>query len=134
SSFAHKHVLVAAELARLDGRGMDALQLYEHAIKGATDNGFVQDRALSHELAGNFCLSQGLKVAAHAHLRKARQGYVLWAAHRKVALLDERYPDIAEVTPSANPQTIEAPLTHFDLATIVKLSQMLSGEIMHVRL
>ena len=134
SSFSHRHALVAAELARLDGRGMEALRLYEQAIRAATDNGFVQDRALSCELAAAFCLSQGLETAGHAHLRDARRGYLLWAAHRKVALLDEKHPGIGEPAAYAHPPTIEAPLAHVDLATMVKLSQTLSGEIVHVRL
>ena len=31
--------------------------------------GFIQDRALSCELAAAFCLSQGLEAAGRAHLR-----------------------------------------------------------------
>ncbi|MCK9687108.1 AAA family ATPase [Scleromatobacter humisilvae] len=134
SSFAHRHALVAAELARLDGRGMEALRLYEQAIRAATDNGFVQDRALSCEFAGAFCLSQGLASAGRAHLRDARRSYLLWGAHRKVALLDDRYPGLGEAAPPAHPPTIEAPLAQVDFATIVKLSQTLSGEIVHDRL
>ena len=134
SSFSHKHALVAAELARVEGRGMRALQLYEQAIRLAADNGFVQDRALSCELAAAFCLSQGLEAAGRAHLREARQGYLLWAAHAKVALLDERYPGIEERAASAQAPAIEASLEHFDLAAIIKGSQALSGEIVHARL
>ena len=134
SSFTHRHALVAAELARLDGRGMEALRLYEQAIRAAADNGFIQDRALSCELAAAFCLSQGLETAGHAHLRDARRCYLLWAAHRKVALLDEKYPGIGEPAVPAHQPIIEAPLAHVDLATIVKLSQTLSGEIVHVQL
>ena len=134
SSFSHKHALVAAELARLDGRGMQALVLYEQAIREATASGFIHDRALSCELAGEFCLSQGLQAAGRAHLREARRAFVLWAAHRKVELLDERHPEIAEPTAASQSPTIEAPLEHVDLAAIVKVSQTLSGEIVHVRL
>jgi PAS domain S-box-containing protein len=134
SSFAHKHALVAAELARLDGRDMEALRLYERAIRAASDNGFVQDHGLSCELAAAFCLSQGLETAGDAHLRDARRCYLLWAAHRKVAQLDDRYPGIGEPASPTHPPTIEAPLAHVDFATIVKLSQTLSGEIVHIRL
>jgi PAS domain S-box-containing protein len=134
SSFSHKHALVAAEVARLDGRGMAALQLYEQAIREASANGFVQDRALSCELAAAFCLSHGLESAGRAHLREARRAYVRWGAHRKVELLDEKYPGIEEPAASIQAPTIEAPLEHVDLAAIVKVSQTLSGEIVHVRL
>ena len=134
STFSHKHALVAAEVARLDGRGMEALLLYERAIREATEHGFVHDRALSCELAATFCLSQGLEGAGRTHLREARRAYALWGAHRKVALMDENHPGIEEPVVATQAPTIEAPLEHVDLAAIVKVSQTLSGEIVHVRL
>ena len=134
SSFAHRHDLVAAELARLDGCVVEALRLYERAIQGAVDNGFVQDHALACELASALCLSQGLKAAGRSYLRDARRSYLRWAARRKVALLDEMHPWLQEPTVSVQALTIEAPLEHIDLAAIVEASQTLSGEIVHVRL
>src|SRR5262249_48671236 len=47
ATFSHKHTLVAAELARLDGRDMEAMQLYERAIRRSADHGFIQDQALA---------------------------------------------------------------------------------------
>ena len=134
SSFAHKHALVAAEAARVDGRGMEALRLYEHAIQAAAKNGFVQDRALGCELVAAFCLSQGLETAAQTHLREARRCYLLWGAHRKVRLLDDEYPGVWEPAAHAPAPTFEVPLAQVDFAAIVKLSQTLSGEIVHARL
>ena len=134
SSFAHKHALVAAELARLDGRDTAALQLYEQAIRAATDNGFVQDRALACEVAAAFYLSLGLDTAARAHLRDARRAYLRWGAHRKVALLDERHRDIEEPAASDQAPAIEVPFDHVDFATIAKVAQTLSGEIVQARL
>ena len=134
SSFLHKQALVAAELARVQDRCIDALRLYEHAVRAAGASGFIQDRALACELAAAFCLSLGLESAARDHLHEARQGYLLWAAHRKVALLDAKYPGLQEPAAPARLSTIEAPLEHVDLAAIVEVSQTLSGEIEHVRL
>ena len=42
-TFADKHALVSAEIARLEGRAFDAMQLYEQAIQSARENGFVQN-------------------------------------------------------------------------------------------
>ena len=42
-TFADKHALVSAEIARLEGRPFDAMQLYEQAIQSARENGFVQN-------------------------------------------------------------------------------------------
>ncbi|HEY3354640.1 MAG TPA: hypothetical protein VGQ83_15415 [Polyangia bacterium] len=47
ANFGHKHALVAAELARLEGRGLEALQLFQQAIHGARTHGCVQYEALA---------------------------------------------------------------------------------------
>jgi hypothetical protein len=41
--------LVGAEIARLEGRELDAERLYEQAIRSAGDNGFVHQEALANE-------------------------------------------------------------------------------------
>src|SRR5258708_22327013 len=40
-TFADKHALVSAEIARLEGRDGEAMRLYEQAIRSARDHGFV---------------------------------------------------------------------------------------------
>jgi hypothetical protein len=40
-TFADKHLLVMAEIARLEGASFEAMQLYEQAIQSAHENGFV---------------------------------------------------------------------------------------------
>ena len=132
SNFAHRLGLVLAEVARLDGREVEALRLYEQAIESASDNGFTQDCALACELSAAFYSSLGLHAAARERLRDARESYRRWGAHAKVAQLDEEFP-YAE-PPRASTMAIEAPLEHVDLAAIVKISQTLSGEIVHARL
>ena len=52
-TFADKHALVFAEIARLEKRDDDAQRLYEQAIHLARENGFVQNEGLSHELAAH---------------------------------------------------------------------------------
>src|SRR6185295_6280874 len=71
-TFSHKHTLVAAEMARLDDRDMEAMQLYERAIRGSADHGFIQDQALANETAARFYFSRGLSKVAHAYLGEAR--------------------------------------------------------------
>ena len=43
-TFGDKHALVSAEIARLEGRDIDAMRLFEQAIQSARANGFVQYR------------------------------------------------------------------------------------------
>ena len=57
-TFADKHTLVSAEIARLEKRDADALRLYEQAIHSAREHGFVQNEGLAHELAAQYCLAR----------------------------------------------------------------------------
>ena len=62
ATFADKHALVSAEVARLDGRDADAMRLYEEAIRSAHDNGFVHNEALAHEVAARFYAARGAEI------------------------------------------------------------------------
>src|SRR6266852_1649746 len=129
-TFADKHALVSAEIARVEGRAFDAMQLYEQAIQSARENGFVQNEALAHEVAARFYLACGFEMFAHTYLRNARNCYDRWGAHGKVKQLDEHYPHLHEERDSTSPTaTIGTPAEHLDLATVVKVSQTVSGEI-----
>jgi PAS domain S-box-containing protein len=128
-TFAHKHLLLRAELARLNGHEMQAMQLYEQAARLASEHGFVQDQALANELAGQCCLASGLERAAHAYLREARDGYSQWGAHGKVDQLDRRYPFGKPEAAPVSRATIEESSEQLDVATIVKTAQAISGEM-----
>ena len=129
-TFADKHMLVLAEMARIEGRAFDAIQLYEQAIQSARENGFVQNEALAYEVAARFYATRGFETIAHAYLRKARNCYDRWGALGKVKQLDERYPHLQEErVPTSASATIGAPVGQLDVETVVKGSQALSGEM-----
>jgi hypothetical protein len=86
-NFEDRAALVAAEIARIEGRELGAMRLYEQAIRAACDNGFVHNEALANELAARFYAARGLETSSHAHLRNARQGYLHWGADGKVRQL-----------------------------------------------
>jgi PAS domain S-box-containing protein len=129
-TFGDKYALVSAEFARIEKRDFDALRLYEEAIRAARENGFVQNEALAYELAASFHAARGFEDIAHLYVRKARYGYLRWGADGKVRQLDEMYPDLREKEPAPGPAgRIGAPVEHLDLATVIKVSQAISGEI-----
>jgi len=70
--FENRSALVGAEIARIEGRALDAMDLYEQAIRSARANGFVHNEAVANELAGRFYLDRGLEKNGHAHLHDAR--------------------------------------------------------------
>jgi PAS domain S-box-containing protein len=129
-TFADKHALVLAEIARLEGRDVDAMRLYEQAIQSAREHGFVQNEGVAHELAAGFYLGRGSTTGARAHLEDARSCFARWGALGKVRHLDLRYPRMREKTASSPPTaTIGAPVEQLDVGTVVKASQALSSEI-----
>ena len=129
-NFENRAALVGAEIARIEGRDGDAMRLYEQAIRSARANGFVHNEALANELAARFYAARGFEEFAHVYLRNARYGYLRWGADGKVRQLDEMYPHLREEEPAPAPtSTIGAPVEHLDLATVIKVSQAVSGEI-----
>ena len=129
-NFEHRAALVGAEMARIDGRDREAMDLYEQAIRSARANGFVHHEALAHELAARFYAVRGFEQIAQLYLRNARHGYLRWGADGKVRQLDALYPHLREAAPVPGAtSTIGAPVEHLDLATVLKVSQAVSGEI-----
>ena len=128
-TFAHKHALVSAEIARLEGQDADALRLYEQAIHMARESGFVQNEGLAHELAAQFCLTRGLATAGYAHLGKARNCYDRWGAHGKVKQLDLCYPRLREEHAYVTSATVNPSVGQLDVETVVRASQALSSEM-----
>ncbi|HVH88453.1 MAG TPA: GAF domain-containing protein, partial [Terriglobales bacterium] len=129
-NFENRAALVGAEIARIEGRELDAERLYEKAIRSAHANGFAHNEALANELAARFYAARGFEKIATAYLRDARYGYLRWGADGKVRQLDELYPHLqVEEPPSGSAGMIGAPVEHLDLATVLKVSQAVSGEI-----
>jgi signal transduction histidine kinase/CheY-like chemotaxis protein len=129
-TFGHKHALVSAEIARLEGRDSDAMRLYEEATRSARDHGFVQHEGLAQETAARFYGARELHTVAYACLRNARHCYQRWGALGKVRQLDQLYPwSREESAPYAPTATIGAALEQLDLKTVIKASQAVLGEI-----
>src|SRR5262249_42733195 len=129
-NFEDRATLVGAEIARIEGRPLEAMDLYERAIASARANGFVHNEALASELAARFYAARGFEEIAHLYLRHARQGYGRWGADGKVQQLDQLHPWLRPDERAPGPTgTIEAPVEQLDLATVIEVSQTLSGEM-----
>jgi PAS domain S-box-containing protein len=142
-NFENRAALVGAEIARIDGRAFDAMNLYEQAILSAQANGFIHNEALAKELAARFYTACGFEQIAHLYLRNARDCYLRWGAHGKVKQLDQLNPWLRQEQPArmprlrhvslrlypGSPGAIEAPFEYLDLETMLKISQALSGEM-----
>ena len=100
-NFENRAALVGAEIARIQGRELDAERLYEQAIRSSRANGFVHNEALANELAARFYAARGFEKIAHAYLRDAQYCYLRWGADGKVRQLDELYPHLRDEGASA---------------------------------
>jgi PAS domain S-box-containing protein len=129
-NFANHAALVAAEIARLEGRELEAERLYEDAIRLARRDGFIQNEGVANELAARFYEARDFETISDAYLRNARHCYIRWGAHGKVEQLDRTHPHLREKLTVLGPASmIGAPVEHLDLATVVRVSQAVSGEI-----
>ncbi len=129
ANFETRAALVRAEIARIEGRTLDAEHCYEAAIRSANDNGLVHCEAVAGECASQFYSARGLPRIAHAYLREARDCYLSWGADAKVRQLEKLYPQIRAAKTSSGTGTILASVEQLDLATVIRVSEAVSGEI-----
>jgi predicted ATPase/signal transduction histidine kinase len=155
-NFQHKYNLVEAEKYRVLGQEYEAMELYDRAISGAKENGYIQEEALANELAAKFYLNWNKEKIAASYMQDAYYCYSRWGAKAKIQDLERRYPQLLSPilhqqqmalsatetaftttslttsqtpgtqSPSSGSTSISAAL---DLATVLKASQTLSSEI-----
>ncbi|NVI09615.1 trifunctional serine/threonine-protein kinase/ATP-binding protein/sensor histidine kinase [Paraburkholderia youngii] len=132
-NFGDRAALVRAEIARIEGRALDAMTHYDQAIRSAHANGFVHNEALANELAARFYSTRGSEKAARGYLQDAHDAYLRWGADGKARQLEQCYPTLKPYADHANharqTATIGTPIEQLDLATVLSVSQIVSGEI-----
>ncbi|MBR8833309.1 MAG: AAA family ATPase [Stigonema ocellatum SAG 48.90 = DSM 106950] len=135
-NFQNKYDLVEAEKARLLGQNWEAEELYEQAIQGAKQHEFIHEEALAYERAAEFYLSIGRKEISQVYLKNAHYCYSQWGAKAKVEQLESEYPQLRLGTAKAistsdisTTTTSNSNAESLDIATVIKASQALAGEI-----
>jgi PAS domain S-box-containing protein len=132
-NFKHKHLLLLAEMARLQDRKLEAIGLYNKAIEYALKFKYVNEAAVINELLARFWFSEGYSDYARFHLTMAYHLFTQWQAWAKVKALENRYPQWL------NPTVREYPLSKtsvsgtdarmLDLSTVMKATHAISSEI-----
>ncbi|BAY10167.1 ATP-binding sensor histidine kinase [Calothrix sp. NIES-2098] len=151
----HRWQLVAAERYRVLGKFAEAMEYYDLAIAQAKTHGYVQDEALSNELAAKFYLSWGRQKVAATYMQEAYYCYARWGAKAKTEDLENRYPDLLRIILQQRIQPLQmletlsssfsptisvhsstnlsrsssTDISSFDFAAILKASQAISGTI-----
>ena len=132
-NFETRAALVSAEIARIQGRELQAERLYEQAVRSAHTNGFVHNEALANELAARFYAGRGFEKIAHAYLRDSRHCYLRWGADGKVRQLDQLYPVNSgrhHLCPLLQPRPSRHRCRASGLRDSYQVSQAVSGEIL----
>jgi PAS domain S-box-containing protein len=134
-TFEDRAALVGAEIARIEGRLLNAQELYDKAIREAHKCGFVHNQAIANEIAGRFYAERGYEEIAATYLRAARACYLRWGADGKVRQLEELYPHLkVDKSMRDSTATIVTPIEQLDLATVIRVSEAVSGEIVFEKL
>ncbi|BBD59007.1 two-component hybrid sensor and regulator [Nostoc sp. HK-01] len=147
----HRWQLLTAERCRVLGQYYDAMAHYDLAIAGAKTHGYLQEEALSNELAAKLYLNWGKEKVAAGYMQEAYYCYARWGSQAKIKDLENRYvnllqPIVQQKSQSLNVrETLSVNVTPhvsvhssqeqsrinvaFDFAAILKASQAISGTI-----
>ncbi len=155
-NYQHKFHLIEAERHRVLLQKNKAMELYDRAIKGAKENGYIQEEALANELAAKFYLDWDKEKVAQSYMQEAYYCYARWGAKAKTDDLEKRYPQLLALILQAQHHRFHLGETHIstvnsasflnqtiqtsrpssssisdslDFTTILKASQALSSEI-----
>ena len=146
-NFMNKFFLVEAEKHRVSRDFVRAMDCYDRAIELAHQAGFIHEEALANERAAGFYLESGKPSVAQGYLQAARYCWLRWGATEKVKDLEEEYSehlatrtitplhrttDVVPVTGTAS--TMTGSKEGLDLASVMKASRIISGEIVRKQL
>ena len=121
-NYRNRHALISAEIARIEGRDLDAMHFYEEAIRSSQEHGFIQNQGMAHELAARFYSARSFDAIADTYLRNAQSCYARWGADGKVRQLEQTYPQLRRESSRAD-STVATSAEQLDLTTVVKVSQ-----------
>jgi predicted ATPase/signal transduction histidine kinase/tRNA A-37 threonylcarbamoyl transferase component Bud32 len=144
-NFLHKWQLIEAERARTQGRVIEAMELYESAIRNALQENYIYDEAISCERAFDASRAWGWTRTSEAYLVDAHYAYLRWGAAAKVSALEHAYPEKLggkmlfrvhgkNETSSAQTPTTTGKNEVLELTSVMKASQAISSEIVLDRL
>jgi PAS domain S-box-containing protein len=127
-NFLNMYLLVEAEIARIMGNDLEAMDLYDQAIASAHEEGFIQNEAIANELCAGFWMGKEKDEFSGLYMVKAHHCYRKWGARQKVEDLEEKYPQFLSRSGYDPLRTISS-TNGLDLNTVIKTSQAISMEI-----
>lgn len=135
ANFRDRHLLLQAEMARIEGDFVGAMGHYDQAIEAAQSHNILPIIALGNELAARFFLSHDKAKIARPYMVDAHYSYTRWGATPKAQLLNQAYPTFQLAAGLNLPYRGRGFTTEgtdsraLDLEMIIHVSQMISSEI-----
>ncbi len=140
-NYAHQYLLVEAEIAAIKNQVQKAQNSYKQAIQQARSHECLLEEALGNELYAYFWFDRKEEEIAELYIKKALHVYQLWGGQAKVDDLAGKYPHLVTQKPrmstsiltgnetSSIHETKQSGSAELDLYTVMKASQVMSGEI-----
>ncbi len=136
-NYQNKYELIQAETARILKNYWQASELYDRSIKNAKQSNFIHEEALAYELAAQFYFTCDREKLGQFYLKNAHYCYTHWEATAKIKQLEAEYPNyLLGVTDRHQSERLNTSISTsgsdpklLDLATVIKASQAISGEI-----
>ncbi len=129
-NFAARHLILQAELARLDGASERARGLFAAAIAAAGDADEGHTRAMACERAARLHHALGRSAEARELVGRAVVDYARWGATAKVTQLEAAYPQLFSHggAPALGNDLLSGD-DALDLQTVLKAAQAVSSDI-----
>lgn len=130
TTFAGRAALVGAEIARIDGHDLEAMRLYDSAIRLSREHDAPHHKGLAAEIASRFFERCGLEEAAKNHRVTARIGYLRWGATAKVHALEAADPSLRDgPLPIEARSPLRSTIGQLELAAVLRMAEAASSEI-----
>lgn len=142
ANYRHKHLLLAAELARVEGQDNAAMGLYAQAVDAAREAGFGACEALANERYARYWQGLGQAQLEASFIREAYLLYRRWGAAVKCEWIATRWPALSFSVGGENRRTATSHHTSttsfkgvsehsgmLDLQSLLKANQLLAEEI-----
>ncbi|MCP4402526.1 MAG: GAF domain-containing protein, partial [bacterium] len=140
----HLVYMMESEFAQMKNDSQAAISCLEKAIETATENEFLQYKALANKLLGKLYLSLNKKRVAGLYLTDAYYDYQVWGASRVLEFLKEQYAPYLDlgalqrqsvpyqtqaISSTSGTQTGSEEKSAIDLGAVTKAAQAISGEV-----
>lgn len=146
-NFLYRSALISAELAFIQGKINQAIDLCRVGIESARKNKNFCCEGIGYELLASYYLHQSNELEEQVSIKKAYDSFSKWGAKVKLNLIQKKYPESfietsrPSMAESAITSTIKSGGTTFEtttsttkvdltLHTFIKSSQILSEEIL----